>query len=63
LRHLEIEAHRLLGRNRDAPLLIQLSPHIADSDATEDLADNTAAMESAKLIAKDLARSKPHKTI
>ena len=31
---------------------------IPDSDATEDLPDNHAAMESAKLIAKDLAQSK-----
>jgi hypothetical protein len=30
---------------------------VADSDATEDFADNHAAMEHAKLIAKDLARS------
>ena len=34
---------------------------IVDSDATEDLADNHAAMESAKLIAKDLAVSKAAK--
>jgi hypothetical protein len=32
---------------------------VADPDATEDLADNHAAMESAKLIAKDLARNNP----
>ena len=32
---------------------------VADLDATEDLADNHAAMESAKLIAKDLARNNP----
>ena len=32
---------------------------IADPEATEDLADNHAAMESAKLIAKDLARNNP----
>jgi hypothetical protein len=29
---------------------------IADPDATEDLADNQAAMDYAKLFAKDLAR-------
>jgi hypothetical protein len=29
----------------------------ADSDATEDFADDRAAMQHAKLIAKDLARS------
>jgi hypothetical protein len=29
----------------------------ADSDATEDFADNHAAMDHANLIAKDLARS------
>ena len=32
---------------------------IADPEATEDLADNHAAMESAKLIAKDLALNNP----
>jgi len=30
---------------------------VAPEDATEDLADNQAAMDHAKLIAKDLARS------
>ena len=32
---------------------------VSDPEATEDLADNHAAMESAKLIAKDLARNNP----
>jgi len=31
---------------------------VADAEATEDLADDHAALESAKLVAKDLARSK-----
>jgi hypothetical protein len=34
------------------------SKRIADPDATEDLADNQAAMGRAELIAKDLERSK-----
>ena len=32
---------------------------IGDPEATEDLADNHVAMESAKLIAKDFARNNP----
>ena len=31
---------------------------VTDPDATEDLANNQAAMDQAKLIAKDLARSR-----
>jgi hypothetical protein len=34
-------------------------PIIADPEATEDLADDCAAMESAKLIARDFARNNP----